>query len=168
MANVRRKGRFVRSCPPGRMPLKELLMLRAKHSHKSAKKARCGRRAVVGFIILLCRFFQASRCRGSSCRHGEQRRAPHQPPSGSLDADVPLRCTSCTRSRCRNGSSCVRVQANRHSGRTLLPSGIYRAFSLFSLVSAPPLAGPLVVSVHPTSMNLVAGFVRKASSTFSQ
>lgn len=58
MATVGRKGRFVRSCPLGRMPLKEELMLCAGHSPKIADKARCVERAVVEFIVFRVRIVQ--------------------------------------------------------------------------------------------------------------
>ena len=44
MPNVGRKGRFVRSWPLGRMPLKEDLMRCAGHAPKIADKARCCKR----------------------------------------------------------------------------------------------------------------------------
>ena len=44
MATVGRKGRFVRSCPLGRMPLKEEIMRCAGHAPKIADKARCCKR----------------------------------------------------------------------------------------------------------------------------
>ena len=44
MATVGRKGLFVRSCSPGRMPLKELLMLCAGQSRKSAPKGDVSRK----------------------------------------------------------------------------------------------------------------------------
>ena len=44
MPNVGRKGLFVRSWPPGRMPLKEELLRCAGHAPKIADKARCCKR----------------------------------------------------------------------------------------------------------------------------
>ena len=49
MATFGRKGRFLRSCPPGRMPLKELLMLCAGQSRKSAPKGDVSRKRKTNF-----------------------------------------------------------------------------------------------------------------------
>ena len=68
------------------------------------------------------RSFPASRCRGSSCRHDEQRRVPHRPLSGSPGAGAPRVRRPCRGPRCQIGSLSCRLQATRRSGRISLPS----------------------------------------------